>query len=161
MERSIIIKKRVTGLNASVWVNKDDSGQEVLGKKNIQVNLEGGYSFRAFEGSDLFLDVVDYIREGMVVEVACMEIKPAPYVQTQTSESGAEIEIKKYWMNVEDPELIDFSEIVRNEKFASRQKKAEDLVFSHKAGGSRFGKRGKKDEKPVVSNEEDSGAVDY
>ena len=154
MSHSIIVKKKVTNLSPSVWVNKDDAGKDVIGRKNIQVSLEGGYSFRTTEGDEMFADILDFIRIGMTIEVGCSSITPAPYTQNQSTESGGEASTTKYFMNLQDVVLIDFVEPVRNEKFADRKKKDDELVFAHKA--STRGSFGKKQDKPEPSAEDDN-----
>lgn len=144
---SIIVKKKVTNLTANQWFNRDDSGQEIAGRKNIQVNLEGGYSFRSQEGDDNFEDILDFVRIGMVIEVACSDINPTPFKSQQSTESGDMVEVTRYFKNLVDPRLMDFSEPVRNEKFKDRPKKSDPLVFSHTEGKRRsFGKRNDKPE---------------
>lgn len=144
---SIIVKKKVTNLTANQWFNRDDSGQEIPGRKNLQVNLDGGYSFRAQEGDDNFEDILDFIRIGSIIEVECSDINPAPFKSTQATESGDQVEVTRYFKNLVEPKLVDFSEPVRNERFKDRQKKADPLVFSHTEGKRRsFGKSNDKPE---------------
>lgn len=157
---SIIVKKKVTNLTANQWFNRDDSGQEIAGRKNIQVNLEGGYSFRSQEGDDNFEDILDFVRIGMVIEVECSDINPAPFKSTQATESGDSVEVTRYFKNLVEPKLVDFSDPIRNERFKDRQKKSETLVFAHTEGKKRT--FGKKTDKPEdVADAENDGKVAY
>lgn len=152
----ITIRSKVTNLTGSMWINKDDSGQEVAGKKNIQVNMEHGYSFRAQEGDDLFSDISDYVRIGMELEVKCSGITPVQYETSQTTDSGGEVAVKRFFMNLNDVELVDIKEPVRNEKFSGLQKK-DPLVFAHHESNRSFGRRGKK---PSAPQDETGGTED-
>lgn len=144
---SITVRKKVTNITASQWMNRDDTGQEIAGKKNVQVSLEGGYSFRSQEGDENFADICDFIRISSIIEVACSDVIPVPYPSTQTTESGDEVTVTKYFKNLENPVLEDFSDPIRKEKFKDRQVKSDGLVFAHKES-TRRGSFGKKTQKP-------------
>jgi hypothetical protein len=136
----IVVKGKVISVRPDQWFNKDDQGNEIPGAKSILVSLTGGFSFRTKEGDDNYLDVQDYVRNGMVVSIECSNILPQPYQSTESTGSGAEVEVTRYFKNLEDPEIIDIEEPERKEKFAHLPKK-DELVFAHREGRPRKQRR--------------------
>lgn len=159
MSMEIKIKATVTTINASQWMNKNDDGTSTAGAKNIQVNLGGGYSFRCNQGEETFFIVENYVREGMILEMEVGSISPAPYQQTQTTESGAEFTITKYFLNLQDVKITDIQKPTISERFSHLEAAAAPLTYTSKEGGKGFG-RGKKAEektptKGAASNDDD------
>jgi hypothetical protein len=133
----LTITQKVTNLSPSQFFNKDDAGVDQPGRKSIQVNMAGGFSFRTVEGDDMFQDVCDYVRIGTIIQVGFRDIDVKPYTTTQSTATGSEVEVTQYFKNLTEPTLKGIEEAERNPQFEGLQKKEEPLVFAHKEGRAR------------------------
>ena len=103
----VTVEGVVTRKQGTQWFNRDEQGNEIKGSRNIQIGLAGGMSFRVAEGDRDFDIVAKKVRPGCIIIIEAGEIKPSPYKQEQTLESGAIVETTGYYLNLNDVTVLD------------------------------------------------------